>query len=228
MSLHGISHDAWKPYTAEGSWYYEIHAPGFKYNMTDVAAGSERGRPLTGAADSRITPVGRVLRKWKIDELPQLVNVLRGEMALVGPRPEVPSIVAGYTEEQRQVLSVRPGVTGPSQIRWRNEEACYPPGVDTEAYYLAEILPRKLGSDLEYVRTRSLPRDLGYLLADVAGGAGAPGWAAGIGGGASAGGDGQAQLALARSAHVARLYNAAHVFPRHCPCSCYSCRSPLA
>lgn len=133
------------------------------WKLRTMTAGSERGRPLTGAADSRITPVGRVLRKWKIDELPQLVNVLRGEMALVGPRPEVPAIVAGYTEEQREVLSVRPGVTGPSQIRWRNEEACYPAGVDTEAYYLAEILPRKLASDLEYVRTRSLLRDVGYL-----------------------------------------------------------------
>lgn len=133
------------------------------WKLRTMAAGSERGRPLTGAADSRITPVGRVLRKWKIDELPQLVNVLRGEMALVGPRPEVPSIVAGYTEEQREVLSVRPGVTGPSQIHWRNEEECYPPGVDIEAYYLAEILPRKVASDLEYVRTRSLLRDLGYL-----------------------------------------------------------------
>jgi lipopolysaccharide/colanic/teichoic acid biosynthesis glycosyltransferase len=133
------------------------------WKLRTMTAGSERGRPLTGAADPRITPVGRILRRWRIDELPQLVNVLRGEMTLVGPRPEVPSVVACYTPEQRLVLSVRPGVTGPSQICWRNEENCYPPGADTEAYYMAEILPRKLASDLEYVRTRSLLRDLGYL-----------------------------------------------------------------
>src|SRR5437773_2045213 len=76
----------------------------------------------TAAGDSRITPIGRWLRQWKLDELPQLLNVLCGEMSLVGPRPEVVQYVRLYDREQQRVLSVRPGITGPSQIRFRDEE----------------------------------------------------------------------------------------------------------
>jgi lipopolysaccharide/colanic/teichoic acid biosynthesis glycosyltransferase len=137
------------------------------WKLRTMVLGADKGAPLTGRADPRITPVGRFLRKWKIDEFPQLINVLRGDMSLVGPRPETPVVVASYSPEEREVLSVRPGITGPSQIRWRHEEDYLPPGVDTQAYYLAEILPRKLQTDLEYVRNRSLMRDLGYLWKTV-------------------------------------------------------------
>lgn len=137
------------------------------WKLRTMVLGADKGSPLTGRADPRITPVGQFLRMWKIDEFPQLINVLRGEMSLVGPRPETPVVVARYSREEQQVLCVRPGITGPSQIRWRHEEDCFPPGVDTQAYYLAEILPRKLQTDLEYVRTRSLMKDLGYLWQTV-------------------------------------------------------------
>jgi lipopolysaccharide/colanic/teichoic acid biosynthesis glycosyltransferase len=100
------------------------------------------GLPITGKGDSRVTSLGRVLRAIKIDELPQLINVLRGEMSIVGPRPEVPEYVAGYTADQRRVLRVRPGLTDPASVAFRDEEillGSVDPG-RREAFYLSEIL----------------------------------------------------------------------------------------
>lgn len=132
-----------------------------------------QGLPITGAGDRRITPVGRFLRRAKLDELPQLVNVWRGEMSIVGPRPEVPVYVAGYGPEQRRVLEVRPGLTDPASLAYRDEERLLgrvPPD-DRERYYVAEILPRKLRLNLDYVERASLAwdcelvaRTLGALL----------------------------------------------------------------
>jgi lipopolysaccharide/colanic/teichoic acid biosynthesis glycosyltransferase len=124
-----------------------------------------RGLKVTAFGDPRVTPIGRVLRATKLDELPQLVNVLRGEMSLVGPRPEAPEYVDLYDERQREVLSVRPGITGPTQIRFRDEESLLQ-GPDVEAAYLA-LLPQKLEIDLDYVHNRSLVQDLTLLLATV-------------------------------------------------------------
>jgi lipopolysaccharide/colanic/teichoic acid biosynthesis glycosyltransferase len=133
-----------------------------------MVVNADKGSCVTGKSDRRITPIGRFLRKWKIDEFPQLINVFLGEMSLVGPRPETPLVVARYTKEEREVLSVRPGMTGPSQICWRHEEECFPRAVDAEQFYLAEILPRKIQKDLEYVQSRSLARDLIYILQTAA------------------------------------------------------------
>lgn len=118
---------------------------------------------ITVGNDPRVTPVGRALRATKLDELPQLVNVLRGDMSLVGPRPEAPEYVAHYTPEQRQVLSVRPGITGLSQIYFRHEEQLLT-GRAPEFYYIDAILPAKLALDLDYVRTKSLWKDVKVLL----------------------------------------------------------------
>jgi lipopolysaccharide/colanic/teichoic acid biosynthesis glycosyltransferase len=112
------------------------------------------GPQVTGAADHRITPTGAWLRHWKLDELPQIVNVARGDMALVGPRPEVPRYVDHYTPEQREVLSVPPGITGATQLKYRNEEEMLRHAADPEATYLREIMPAKLAIDLEYIRHR--------------------------------------------------------------------------
>lgn len=120
------------------------------------------GPRITGAADPRTTPAGAFLRRTRIDEIPQLVNVLRGEMSLVGPRPEDPRFVELYSPEQRRVLSVAPGVTGAAQLAFAREEELLV-GEDPEATYVREILPRKLAIDLEYVRTRSLGGDLAIL-----------------------------------------------------------------
>src|SRR5262249_39073602 len=109
------------------------------------------GSSVTAGDDPRVTPIGRWLRQTKWDELPQLFNVLKGEMSLVGPRPEVPEYVRHYTPEQRQVLAVRPGITGVSQLEFRCEEALLAGRDDVEAYYLSVVLPAKLRLDLRYV-----------------------------------------------------------------------------
>ncbi len=126
------------------------------------------GPGITGRADPRVTAIGRVLRRTHLDELPQLWNVLRGEMSLVGPRPEDPRFVARYTPEQRAVLSVRPGITGPAQLAYRDEEHRLP-AEHTEDIYVREILPAKLAIDLAYVRRPSLLGDLALLARTLAG-----------------------------------------------------------
>jgi lipopolysaccharide/colanic/teichoic acid biosynthesis glycosyltransferase len=125
---------------------------------------NKSGPAVTAGNDRRITPVGRWLRKLKLDELPQLFNVLRGEMSLVGPRPEVQKYVDHYTEEQRQVLSVRPGITGVSQIEYRDEEKLLAGRDDVEMFYISTVLPAKLSLDLQYVRQHSFWGDLVLLL----------------------------------------------------------------
>lgn len=123
-----------------------------------------RLRPTEGAAitmrdDPRVTPVGRALRKLKLDEAPQLVNVLRGDMSLVGPRPEAPVYVALYTPEQRRALSVRPGVTGLAQIIYRDESDLLA-GPDPETLYRTVAMPAKLRIDLLYIANQSFWLDL--------------------------------------------------------------------
>ena len=123
------------------------------------------GSRLTTKRDPRITRVGQYLRWTKLDELPQLFNVLRGEMSLIGPRPEDPHFVEFYTPLQQNVLRARPGIVGPSQILGRDEAEDYPDGLrDTERYYVERILPEKLGRDLDYVRTGTFWGDIWLLL----------------------------------------------------------------
>ncbi len=131
-----------------------------KYRSMRSAAG---GPAVTAGGDDRITLVGRFLRKWKLDELPQFANVLRGDMSLVGPRPEVPEYVAHYTNEQRAVLAVRPGVTGAAQIEFRNEEELLAGRDDVVEYYISSVMPAKLAIDLDYLKRRTLLSDLGLL-----------------------------------------------------------------
>jgi lipopolysaccharide/colanic/teichoic acid biosynthesis glycosyltransferase len=126
------------------------------------------GPGITGRGDARITSLGRALRRTRLDELPQLWNVLRGDMSLVGPRPEDPRFVARYTPEQRTVLSVRPGITGPAQLAYRDEERLLPAEA-TEDAYARDVLPAKLAIDLAYVRRPSLLRDLAVLARTLAG-----------------------------------------------------------
>ena len=121
------------------------------------------GRPITGFQDSRITPLGRLLRKVKIDELPQLWNVLRGDMSLIGPRPEVPEFVEFEDVRWRTVLQVRPGVTDLASLAFRNEEELLRPAGDPEVYYRSVILPQKLHLNLHYQQSRSFSRDLKLL-----------------------------------------------------------------
>jgi lipopolysaccharide/colanic/teichoic acid biosynthesis glycosyltransferase len=128
-----------------------------------MVAGADRiGPPLTGRGDMRVTRVGRLLRRFKLDELPQLLNVLRGEMSLVGPRPEHPHFVSLYSPEQRRVLDVRPGLTGPSSVAYAHEETLLE-GAGSEDVYVRRVMPSKLAIDLRYIEERTLATDLWIL-----------------------------------------------------------------
>jgi lipopolysaccharide/colanic/teichoic acid biosynthesis glycosyltransferase len=129
---------------------------------TMVLNADKLGPAITTGDDRRITRVGRVLRATKLDELPQLVNVLKGEMSLVGPRPEAPVYVALYTAEQRRVLSVPPGITGLAAIGYRHEARLLKEATLADVYE-REIMPAKLKLDLEYIRRRSFLYDLELL-----------------------------------------------------------------
>lgn len=130
--------------------------------------GSEaKGQITVGGRDPRITGIGYFLRKSKLDELPQLLNVLLGDMSIVGPRPEVPKYVALYSEQQREVLSVRPGITSLASIAYINENEVLGRSSDPEKTYIEEVMPAKLALDLQYVRDKSLARDLGIIFSTL-------------------------------------------------------------
>lgn len=122
------------------------------------------GLKISTSSDSRITPVGRVLRKAKLDELPQLWNVLKGDMSFVGPRPEVREYTELYTPEQRQVLLVRPGITGLASIRYRNENDLLSASADPNRTYIEEVMPAKLALDLEYIPRACVSYDIRLIL----------------------------------------------------------------
>jgi lipopolysaccharide/colanic/teichoic acid biosynthesis glycosyltransferase len=125
------------------------------------------GPAVTTRGDSRITPIGRWLRRTKLDELPQLLNVLLGDMSLVGPRPEDPRYVALYNLEQQQILSVRPGITSAASLAYRHEELMLS-GPDWEDMYVDNLMPAKLKIDLEYLSKRTLWTDVVLILRTIA------------------------------------------------------------
>jgi lipopolysaccharide/colanic/teichoic acid biosynthesis glycosyltransferase len=128
------------------------------------------GAPLiTAADDARVTRIGALLRRSKLDELPQLVNVLKGDMSFVGPRPELEKYVALYPTQLRDlILSVRPGITDEASIQFSNESHLLAGAADPESYYVQEILPRKLEIYARYARQRSFAGDLRILIHTVA------------------------------------------------------------
>lgn len=134
---------------------------------TMVVNADTLGGSLTTYRDTRITSIGRFLRWTKLDELPNLINVIKGEMSLIGPRPEAPDYVKHYTEVQKQVLQVKPGMTGPSQLANRDEEVKLKGQQDAEHYYITELMPKKLALDLHYVATQSIASDIGWLLKTI-------------------------------------------------------------
>lgn len=127
---------------------------------TMVARAEEQGLKITVGRDPRVTPLGEFLRRFKLDELPQILNILKGEMSFVGPRPEVPQYVALYTPAQRRVLSIKPGVTDLASIKFRRESELLGQSADPEKTYIEEIMPQKLAINLEYVDKASLSYDL--------------------------------------------------------------------
>jgi lipopolysaccharide/colanic/teichoic acid biosynthesis glycosyltransferase len=143
---------------------FRIHK--FRTMRSDTA---DRGPLITAEGDSRITRAGRWLRRYKLDELPQLIDVLAGDMSLVGPRPEVPRFVAAYPEAMRQkILSVRPGITDVASLEFIDENKLLAAAVDPEREYLEKILPHKLLHYAAYVENRSLSMDLAILVRTLA------------------------------------------------------------
>ena len=127
------------------------------YKFRTMASGSDKKGLITvGAKDARITRVGYFLRKYKLDELPQLINVLKGEMSLVGPRPEVRKYVEMYTEEQRRVLSVRPGITDYASIEYVDENRILGEAEDPDKAYIEKIMPDKIRYNMRYIEHKGV------------------------------------------------------------------------
>ena len=137
----------------------------FKYRTMRV--GSDKYSQITVGKDSRITKVGDFLRKYKLDEIPQLINVLIGDMSLVGPRPEVPKYVGLYTEEQREILKVRAGITDYASIEFSNENDILANEVDPEKAYIEKIMPRKIELNKKYLSEISVMTDIKIILLTI-------------------------------------------------------------
>jgi lipopolysaccharide/colanic/teichoic acid biosynthesis glycosyltransferase len=134
---------------------------------TMVEDAPRRGGQITAGADTRITRLGRLLRKAKIDELPQLLNVFRGEMSLVGPRPEVPRYVELFRSDYQEILRVQPGVTDLASLKYRGESAVLALAADPEREYVTRVLPDKIALAKEYVRRSSFSFDVSLILRTV-------------------------------------------------------------
>jgi lipopolysaccharide/colanic/teichoic acid biosynthesis glycosyltransferase len=130
-----------------------------------MSTGSDKSGLLTiGGRDSRITNSGYFLRRYKLDELPQLINILRGDMSFVGPRPEVRKYVELYNDEQRKVLAVKPGITDVASIKYKNENELLEQSDNPEDFYIKEIMPDKIRLNLEYLNQRSFAKDVGIIF----------------------------------------------------------------
>ena len=136
----------------------------FRTMVTDA---EKLGKQITVGKDNRITKVGAFLRKYKIDELPQLFNVLKGDMSLVGPRPEVPKYVELYNEEQRKVLSVRPGITDLASLKYSDENDILGKVENPEEYYINVIMKDKLTLNLEYIEKSNLFFDISLVIKTI-------------------------------------------------------------
>lgn len=135
------------------------------FKFRSMRVGADKGSLVTiGGHDPRITRSGYFIRKFKFDELPQLINVFVGDMSLVGPRPEVRHYVDYYTPEQMHVLDVRPGITDPASIKFRNENELMEKAEDPEKYYIEVIMQEKIRLYLEYVEKQGFFYDLGLIL----------------------------------------------------------------
>jgi lipopolysaccharide/colanic/teichoic acid biosynthesis glycosyltransferase len=153
-----------------GGW--RIGKGGRRFRMwkfrTMVKNADRVGTAITTRRDPRITKVGWFLRATKIDELPQFINLLVGDLTLIGPRPEAPEFVEQYTKEQREILKVKPGITGPTQLHYTVLEAeTVPDGQDAERFYVEQVMDKKLRLDLEYIEKRTFFSDCRVVLETI-------------------------------------------------------------
>lgn len=134
---------------------------------TMVVDAEKLGRQITVGNDSRITKIGAFIRKYKLDELPQLINVVKGDMSLVGPRPEVPRYVKLYNDEQKKVLKVKPGITDLASIRYRDENELLGGAENPDEFYINTIMPDKLALNLEYINNNNVFIDIYIILKTI-------------------------------------------------------------
>ncbi len=124
----------------------------------------QKGSTITTAKDARITKSGKIFRRYKIDELPQLINILKGDMSFVGPRPDVPGYADRLEGEDRIILSIKPGITGPASIKYKNEEEILAKVENPKEYNDKVIWPDKVRINKEYIKNWSLKKDISYIL----------------------------------------------------------------
>lgn len=161
----------WIKLDSKGPVFYRQVRVGYKnknfriFKFRSMRVGADKGSLVTiGGHDPRVTRSGYFIRKFKFDELPQLINVFLGDMSLVGPRPEVRHYVDYWTPEQMHVLDVRPGITDPASIKFRNENELMEKAKDPEKYYIEVIMQEKIKLYLEYVEKHSFFYDLGLIF----------------------------------------------------------------
>jgi len=161
----------WIKLDSKGPVFYRQVRVGYKnkdfriFKFRSMRVGADKGSLVTiGGHDPRVTRSGYLIRKFKLDELPQLINVFRGDMSLVGPRPEVRHYVNYWTPEQLHVLDVRPGITDPASIKFRNENELMEKAEDPEKYYIEVIMQEKIRLYLEYVNHHSFWGDIGLIF----------------------------------------------------------------
>lgn len=161
----------WIKLDSKGPVFYRQVRVGFKnkdfrvFKFRSMRVGADKGSLVTiGGRDPRVTKSGYWIRKFKLDELPQLINVFIGEMSLVGPRPEVRHYVNYWAPEQMHVLDVRPGITDPASIKFRNENELMEKAEDPEKYYIEVIMQEKIKLYLEYVEKHNFFYDLGLIF----------------------------------------------------------------
>ena len=161
----------WIKLDSKGPVFYRQVRVGYKnkdfriFKFRSMRVGADKGSLVTiGGRDPRVTKSGYWIRKFKLDELPQLINVFIGDMSLVGPRPEVRHYVDYWTSEQMHVLDVRPGITDPASIKFRNENELMEKAEDPEKYYIEVIMQEKIKLYLEYVQKHSFFYDLGLIF----------------------------------------------------------------
>ena len=165
----------WIMIDSKGPIFFRQERVGFKGSLfrihkfrTMVLDAEKKGKQITVGADSRITTVGSFLRKYKLDELPQLIDVLVGDMSLVGPRPEVPKYIDCYSDDEKHdVLSVKPGITDNASIEFRDENELLASSKDPEATYIYEVLPKKISLYRKYVRERSFFGDVAIIFKTI-------------------------------------------------------------
>ena len=146
-----------------------LHGKPFRlFKLRSMRASNDLRSTVTTRHDPRITRVGRILRSTKVDELPQLLNVLLGHMSIVGPRPDVPGFADRLSGDDRIVLSIRPGITGPATLEFRNEEELLSSQSDPERYNREVIWPKKVELNREYVANYSFWKDFGYIWRTIA------------------------------------------------------------